>query len=35
MEKIRWMDRARNAEVVHRVKEERNILNTVNGRKVK
>jgi len=28
------MDRVRNAEVVHRVKEERNIPNTVNRRKV-
>jgi hypothetical protein len=34
LEKIRWSDCVRNAEVLHRIKEERNILNTVNRRKV-
>jgi hypothetical protein len=29
MEKISWTDRARNEKVLHRVKEERNILHTV------
>jgi hypothetical protein len=33
MEKISWTDRVRNEEVLHRVKEERNILHTVKGRK--
>jgi hypothetical protein len=33
MEKISWTDRVRNDEVCHRVKEERNNLHTVNGRK--
>jgi hypothetical protein len=33
MEKISWTDRVRNEEVLHRVKEERNILHTTNGRK--
>jgi hypothetical protein len=28
MEKISWTDRMRNEEVLHRVKEERNILHT-------
>jgi hypothetical protein len=34
MEKISWNDRVRNEEVLHRVKEERNILHTINTRKV-
>jgi 2-polyprenyl-3-methyl-5-hydroxy-6-metoxy-1,4-benzoquinol methylase len=29
MEKISWTDRVRNEEVLHRVKEERNILRTI------
>jgi hypothetical protein len=29
MEKISWTDRVRNEEVVHRVKEERNIVHTI------
>jgi hypothetical protein len=29
MEKISWSDRVRNEEVLHRVKEQRNILRTV------
>jgi hypothetical protein len=29
MEKISWTDRVRNEEVLHRVKEERNVLRTV------
>jgi hypothetical protein len=33
MEKISWTDRARNEEVLHRVKDERNILHTVKRRK--
>jgi hypothetical protein len=33
MEKISWTDRARNEEVLHRVKEERNILHTIKIRK--
>jgi hypothetical protein len=33
MEKIRWTDRVRNEEVLHKVKEERNILHTVKRRK--
>ena len=33
MEKISWTDRVRNEEVLHRVKEERNILYTVKRRK--
>jgi hypothetical protein len=33
MEKISWTDRLRNEEVLHRVKEERNILQTVRSRK--
>jgi hypothetical protein len=33
MEKISWTDRVRNEEVLHRVKEERNILPTVKRRK--
>jgi hypothetical protein len=34
MEKISWTDRVRNEEVLHRVKEERNIIHTVKRRKV-
>jgi hypothetical protein len=34
MEKISWTDRVRSEEVIHSVKEERNILHTVKGRKV-
>jgi hypothetical protein len=33
MEKISWTDRVRNEEVLHRVKEERNILHTIIRRK--
>jgi hypothetical protein len=33
MEKISWPDRVRNEEVLHRVKEERNILHTIKRRK--
>jgi hypothetical protein len=33
MEKIIWTDRVRNEEVLHRVKEERNILHTIKRRK--
>jgi hypothetical protein len=33
MEKISWTDRVRNEEVLHRVKEERNILHTIKRRK--
>jgi hypothetical protein len=29
MQKIRWADRVRNAVVLHRIKEKRNILNTI------
>ena len=32
MEKISWSDRVRNEEVLHRVKEGRNIVHTVKGR---
>jgi inosine/xanthosine triphosphate pyrophosphatase family protein len=32
-EKIRWTDRVRSEEVLHRVKEERNILHTIKRRK--
>jgi hypothetical protein len=32
MEKIRWTDRVRNEEVLHRVKEERNIVHTIKRR---
>ena len=32
LEKISWTDRVRNEEVLHGVKEERNILHTVNRR---
>jgi hypothetical protein len=34
MEKISWTDRVRNEEVLHRVKEERNIVLTIKRRKV-
>jgi hypothetical protein len=33
MEKISWTDRVRNEEVLHRVKEERNIVRTLKRRK--
>jgi hypothetical protein len=33
MKKISWTDRVKNEEVLHRVKEERNILHTVKRRK--
>jgi predicted DNA-binding ribbon-helix-helix protein len=33
MKKINWTDRVRNEEVLHRVKEERNITRTIKGRK--
>jgi hypothetical protein len=33
MEKISWIDRVRNEEVLHRVKEERNIVHTIKRRK--
>jgi hypothetical protein len=33
MEKIIWTDRVRNGEVLHRVKEERNILRTIRRKK--
>jgi hypothetical protein len=33
MEKISWTDRVRNEEVLHRVKEERNIVKTIKRRK--
>jgi ppGpp synthetase/RelA/SpoT-type nucleotidyltranferase len=33
MEKISWTDRVRNEEVLHRVKEERNILQKIKRRK--
>jgi hypothetical protein len=33
MEKTSWTDRVRNEEVLHRVKEERNVLHTVKRRK--
>jgi len=31
MEKIRWTDDVKSGEVLHRVKEERNALCTING----
>jgi hypothetical protein len=34
MENISWTDRVRNEKVLHRVKEERNILHTIKRRKV-
>jgi hypothetical protein len=33
MEKISWTDRVRNEEVLHRVKEERNIVPTIKRRR--
>jgi hypothetical protein len=33
MEKFSWTDRVRNEEVLHRVKEERNIVHTITRRK--
>jgi hypothetical protein len=33
MEKISWTDRVRNEEVLHRVKEEKNIVHTIKTRK--
>jgi hypothetical protein len=33
MEKITWIDRVKNEEVLHTVKEDRNILHTVKRRK--
>jgi hypothetical protein len=33
MEKISWTDRVRNEELLHRVKEERNIVHTIERRK--
>jgi hypothetical protein len=33
MEKLSWIDRVRNEEVLHRVKEERNIVHTMKRRK--
>jgi hypothetical protein len=33
MEKISWTDRVRNEEVLHRVKEERDIVHTIKRRK--
>ena len=33
MEKISWTDHVRNVEVLHRVKEERNIIHTIERRK--
>jgi uroporphyrinogen-III decarboxylase len=33
MEKISWTDRVKNKDVLHRVKEERNILHTIKRRK--
>jgi hypothetical protein len=33
MEKVSWTDRVRNEEVLHRVKEDRNILHTTKRRK--
>jgi hypothetical protein len=33
MEKISWTDRVRNEEVLHSVKEERNIVHTIKRRK--
>jgi hypothetical protein len=33
MEKINWTDRVRNEKVLHRVKEERNIVHTIKRRK--
>jgi hypothetical protein len=33
MEKISWIDRVRNEEVLHKVKEKRNVLRTIKRRK--
>ena len=33
MEKTRWTDRVRNEELLHRVKEEKNIIGTIKIRK--
>jgi hypothetical protein len=33
VQKISWTDRVRNEEVLHRVKEEKNIVHTINRRK--
>jgi hypothetical protein len=33
MEKISWTDRVRSEEVLHRVKEDRNIIHTIKRRK--
>jgi hypothetical protein len=35
MDKMSWTDRVRNEEVLHRVKEERNIVHTIKRRKAK
>jgi hypothetical protein len=35
MDKIRWADRVRDGEVLHRVKDERNVLYTIKRRKAK
>jgi hypothetical protein len=35
IEKFSWTDRVRNEEVLHRVKEERNIVHTIKRRKAK
>ena len=32
LEKISWTDRVKNEEVLHRVKEDRNIVHTINNR---
>jgi hypothetical protein len=34
IEKISWTDRVKNEEVLHRVKEERNILHTIKRRRL-
>jgi len=34
-EKISWTDHGRNEEVLHRIKEERNVLYTIKGRNYK
>ena len=34
-EGISWADRVKNEEALHRIKEERNILHTLKGRKAK
>jgi hypothetical protein len=35
VEKVSWTDRVRNEEVLHRAKEERNIVHTIKRRKAK